>query len=74
VAWISVAAEGRGMGAHDALASVLSYLSPTVIETARRPHPGGRAAIGPDGTVADPRFQAEVAELWPALLDHISDR
>jgi chromate reductase len=36
VAWISVAAEGRGMGAQDALASVPGYLGATVIETARR--------------------------------------
>jgi NAD(P)H-dependent FMN reductase len=74
VAWISVAAEGRGMGAQDALASMLGYLGATVIETARRRIPVARAAIGPDGIVADPRFQAQVAELWPALLDHISDR
>jgi hypothetical protein len=24
--------------------------------------------------VADQRFQSEVAEVWQALLDHISDR
>jgi chromate reductase len=74
VAWISVAAEGRGMGAQDALASVPGYLGATVIETARRRIPVARAAIGPDGIVADQRFQSEVAEVWRALLDHISDR
>jgi len=42
VAWISVAAEGRGMGAHDALASVPGYLGATVIETACRRIPVAR--------------------------------
>jgi len=42
VAWISVAAEGRGMGAHDALASVPGYLGATVTETACRRIPVAR--------------------------------
>src|SRR6266566_5381115 len=48
VAWINVAAECRGMGAPDALASVLGYLGATVIETACRRIPVARTAIGPD--------------------------
>ena len=42
VAWISVAAEGRGMGAQDALASVLGCLGATVTETACRRIPAAR--------------------------------
>jgi chromate reductase, NAD(P)H dehydrogenase (quinone) len=74
VAWISVAAEGRGMGAQDALASVPGYLGATVIETARRRIPAAprRNRAGRDS--GDQRFQSEVAEVWRPLLDHISDR
>jgi hypothetical protein len=72
VAWINVAAEGRGMGAQDALASVLGYLGATAIQPACRRIPVARAAIGPDGLVTDPRFQAGVAEIWQAL-SHLSN-
>jgi hypothetical protein len=33
-----------------------------------------RAAVGPDGTISDPRFRAEAAGVWDALLDFLSDR
>ena len=46
VARISAAAEGRGMGAQDALASVLGYLGATVTETACRRIPVARAQSG----------------------------
>ncbi len=54
VAWINVAVQGRGMGAQDALASVVGYLGAAVIETACRRIPVARTAIGPDGTVTNP--------------------
>ncbi|MGE5285598.1 MAG: NADPH-dependent FMN reductase [Micromonosporaceae bacterium] len=72
VAWINVAAEGRGTGAQDALATVLGYLGATVVAPACRRIPVARAAIGPDGMVSDPRFQAGVAEVWQALLSHLN--
>jgi chromate reductase, NAD(P)H dehydrogenase (quinone) len=72
VAWINVAAEGRGMGAQNTLATVLGYVGATVIEAACRRLPVARAAIGPDGMVTDPRFQAGVAEIWQALLAYLS--
>lgn len=70
-AWINVAAEGRGQGAADALGSVLGYVGADIVGVACRRVPVDRAAIGPDGTVADPRFAAEVAGVWEALLGHL---
>ena len=68
VAWINVAAEGRGQGAVDALSSVLGYVGATVVEAACRRIPVDRAAIGPGGAVSDPAFAAGAAEVWDALL------
>jgi hypothetical protein len=30
-----------------------------------------RAAIGPDGTVTDPEFTAQIGHVWSALLTHL---
>jgi chromate reductase, NAD(P)H dehydrogenase (quinone) len=70
-AWINVAAGGRGQGAADALASVLGYVGADIVGAACRHVPVDRAAIGPEGTVTDPRFAAEVAGVWEALLGHL---
>jgi len=42
-----------------------------IVESACRRVPVDRAAIGPQGTITDPRFTAELAEVWDALLSHI---
>ena len=68
VAWLNVAAPGRGGGAAATLASVLSYVSATVIESACRDIPVPRDAVTPDGRVSDPQFTAAVADVWAALL------
>jgi chromate reductase, NAD(P)H dehydrogenase (quinone) len=73
-AWLNVAAEGRGRGARDALVTVLGYVGATIIESACRDIPVDRAAIGPDGTVHDPHFRADIAEVWDALLSHLGQR
>ena len=73
-AWINVAAQGRGQGAQDALASVLGYVGAVIVETACRRIPLDRAAVSQDGTISDPRFRAEAAEVWDALLDFLGDR
>lgn len=72
VAWINVAAEGRGTGAHDALATVLGYVGAAVIEPACRRIPVARAALEPGGMVTDPGFRAGVAEVWHAILSHLN--
>jgi NAD(P)H-dependent FMN reductase len=73
-AWINVAAQGRGQGAQDALASVLGYVGAVIVETACRRIPVDRAAVSQDGTISDPRFRAEAAEVWNAVLDFLGGR
>ena len=74
-AWINVAsAAGRGQGAQDTLAAVLGYVGADIVETACRRIPVDRAAVGPDGTVSDPRFRADAAGIWDALLDYLDER
>ena len=68
VAWLNVAAAGRGTGAADALAGVLGYVGAVVVEAACRTVPVDRASIGPDGLVTDPDFATAAAEVWAALL------
>jgi chromate reductase, NAD(P)H dehydrogenase (quinone) len=74
VAWINVAAEGRGRAAQETLATVLGFVGAAIIETACRHIPVDRAAIGPDGAVTGPRFHAEIARVWDALLADIDQR
>jgi chromate reductase len=68
VAWINVAAAGRGSGAAATLASVLGYVGADIVTEACRDIPVGRSAVTPGGTVSDPRFAATAAEIWRALL------
>lgn len=73
VAWINVAAEGRGEGAHDSLATVLGYVGAAVIGPACRRIPLARTAVGPDGQVADRSFRAAVAGVLHAILGYLSE-
>src|ERR1700733_824846 len=70
-AWINVAAPGRGGGATATLASVLSYVSATVIEAACRDVPVPRDAVTREGTVSDPGFAVAVAGIWTAVLGYL---
>jgi NAD(P)H-dependent FMN reductase len=70
-AWLNVAAPGRGAGAAATLASVLSYVSATVVESACRDIPVPRDAVTADGRVSDPRFTTTIAEVWAALLTYL---
>ncbi|MCW2895463.1 MAG: putative NADPH-dependent reductase [Actinomycetia bacterium] len=71
VAWINVANPGRGGGATATLASVLSYVGASIIDSACRDIPVPRDAVTPHGTVSEPRFTAAVADIWAALLSHL---
>ena len=71
MAWLNVAAPGRGSGAKATLASVLSYVGANVIDSACRDVPVPRDAVTPDGTVSDPRFTVTVADTWAAVLRHL---
>ncbi|HEX8007456.1 MAG TPA: NADPH-dependent FMN reductase [Trebonia sp.] len=73
-AWLNVAAPGRGEGAQDTLATVLGYVGASIVEAACRRIPVDRATVGPDGTVSDPRFQADIAQVWDALLGYLGQR
>lgn len=68
VAWLNVAAPGRGAGAQAALETVLGYVGAAVIEPACQRIPVGRAAVGADGLVTDPAFRAALAAVWQAIL------
>jgi chromate reductase len=68
VAWLNVAAPGRGAGALATLASVLSYVGAVVIEAACRDIPVPRTTVTSDGMVSDPGFTWLIAEVWAALL------
>jgi NAD(P)H-dependent FMN reductase len=73
-AWVNVAAPGRGTGATAALDAVLAYVGADVVREACRDAPVGRSTIGPDGTVADPRFTVTAGEVWRALLGRLAPR
>ncbi len=72
VAWINVAAEGRGDAAQDSLARVLGYVGAVAIEPACRRITVARSAVGPDGLVTDPRFIAGATEVLRAIVDYLS--
>jgi NAD(P)H-dependent FMN reductase len=73
-AWINVAVPGRGQGAEDALAAVLGYVGADVVGAACRRIPVDRAAVSQDGTISDPGFRAEVAQVWDVLLGYLGER
>jgi NAD(P)H-dependent FMN reductase len=71
VAWINVsgpAAPTGGAGAHASLRSVLKYTGARIIEPACARIPLTRAAIGPDGSIADPAVRAEIATTLATLV------
>ena len=70
VAWINVAAPGRGGGAYAELATVLGYVDAIVIEAACVRLPVARAALGPDGTVEDPQWRAQLRDALRTLVEH----
>jgi NAD(P)H-dependent FMN reductase len=72
VAWINVAAPGRGAGAAATLATVLGYLGTEIIGQACRHVPVSRAAVTPDGLISDPQFAAAVSDLWQVLVGRLT--
>lgn len=67
VAWFTVAAEGRGLGAEAQLATVLGYVGASVVEAACVRVPVVRDSIGPDGTVTDEMVRHRFAEALATL-------
>ena len=68
VAWINVAAEGRGTNAEASLATVLGYVGATVIREACVRLTVARDALGPDGTVTDDEFRRGAADVVQTIL------
>lgn len=75
VAWINVSTGPTGgADAHASLRKVLGYISAVIIEPACRKIPFGRAAIGPDGLIADVSVREEIARALTSLRDHLDVR
>jgi chromate reductase len=72
VAWVNVAAEGRGKGAEQALASVLGYVGSVVISQACLRLPLARQSVGPDGTAVDVVFRVALARVLHAMVDNLT--
>lgn len=73
VAWINVAAPGRGQGAHAALGTVLGYVGAVIIEPACTRIPVAREAVGADGLVTDEHVRAEIAQVLRTIVQHVRD-
>jgi len=67
VAWVNVAAEGRGGGADAALATVLGYVGAVVVTGGPVRISVGREAVGPDGLVGDGQVRTALGELLGRL-------
>jgi chromate reductase len=74
VAWVNVAAEGRGRGAEASLRTVLGYVGAGCVEAACRSVPVPRSAVGADGLVTDEHIRAGLAGVLRALVDHVVSR
>lgn len=74
VAWVNVAAEGRGLNATASLATVLRYVNAAVLDDACAQLPVGRDAVGPDGLVSDAQFRARIAEVLAIIVEHVGRR
>jgi NAD(P)H-dependent FMN reductase len=72
VAWVNVAAEGRGMGAHGTLETVLGYVGAVVVTPACRHVPVPRSAVGSDGMVADAEIRASLAGVLQELVHQLA--
>lgn len=71
IAWINVAAPGRGLNAHASLATVLGYINAVVIEPACRPVPVARDDVGSDGLIHDPDTRQQIADVLRTMHDHV---
>jgi NAD(P)H-dependent FMN reductase/GNAT superfamily N-acetyltransferase len=73
VAWINVAAGGRGGGAMAELRRVLGYVDAAVIEPACVRVPVPRDAVGPDGTVVDDAIRAGLTDVLHTITKYCTE-
>jgi chromate reductase len=71
VAWLNVAAAGRGEGAQTSLETVLGYVGAAAIESACVRLPVGREAVGSDGVIADEAIRARLADVVQEMLRYL---
>jgi chromate reductase, NAD(P)H dehydrogenase (quinone) len=72
VAWINVAAEGRGVNADASMVTVLGYLGAAVVASACRRVFVPRDAVGADGLIIDPHIHAQLADVLRAFVSEIA--
>ncbi|MYR87976.1 MULTISPECIES: NADPH-dependent FMN reductase [Streptomyces] len=68
VAWVNVAAPGRGEGATATLRTVLGYTGAAVVEAACVRVPVAHGDVGEDGVVADPEIRRRVGDVVRLLV------
>lgn len=71
VAWITVAAPGRGTGAEQTLRLVLGYVGAEVVEPACVRIEIRRDQVGPDGLLTDPDLLARLAAQLETVADAV---
>lgn len=74
VAFINVAAPGRGAGAEATLRTVLGYVGADIIEPACARVVVPREAVGPDGLIADPGIRAGLTTALTRIAGHLAAR
>jgi len=72
VAWINVAAEGRGLAAQSSLATVLGYVGAAVIQPACVHVSVAREAVGPGGVVADTELRDRLGGVLGTIVQHVA--
>ena len=71
VAWINVAAEGRGLKAQESLRTVMGYLGAAVLEPADRRIFVPRDAVGADGTIRDLTVMEAIADALRTFVNQL---
>jgi chromate reductase, NAD(P)H dehydrogenase (quinone) len=71
VAWVNVAAPGRGSGADATLRTVLGYVDAEIIEAACVRVTVGRDDVGPDGTVVSAEIRSRLANVVGEIVGHV---
>ncbi|GHF46889.1 hypothetical protein GCM10010218_30220 [Streptomyces mashuensis] len=67
VAWLNVAAPGRGQGAEATLRTVLGYTGAHIVEPACAQIPVHPQSVGADGTVTDPAVRDRIRDVVALL-------
>ena len=74
VAWINVAAEGRGAGADATMATVLRYVGADIITRACVHVPVPRDVVGEDGVVHADQQRAQIVEILTTIVEYLDRR